>query len=517
MSAQISFDKGSKTFWSLWKSSKFLFNPITKRYETNKHWVAARLREHLDETSRNELSKYSVNVTPWTGCFFINEGLSLRHCQPEAVQFALSRNHSYLALEQGLGKTPVALTIINSIHRWDYDGQTLLIIPPFLLTNWQNEIRKWKAPHLKFAFLTTKFELANFNAPDVDVIVVTDSIVASHEFTELLKIPRLKNIAVDEAHRFNGDSLRSKALYYRIEKDKPEKVTLLSGTPIRGRYIEFWKCLRTLAWDQIRFMPKKAFEQRYCDGRLVEFEKFNRAKMKKEKVKRWAALGSSNPEELKNRIKNFVIRRKFDDYFDIGIQQRIVLIDGKVSKEIKDYEEGVLKKKKLEDFLEDPNKGAIARYRLNLSRAMMKPAVEYILNAFETTEGPMLIGAWHTELLDYVAEALKKKGFKIGVIKGGVSVEERAKITTRYMSGKLDAIVANTQTMVGLNLTRGSRIIHLESTWSPDDIAQFNARVKRDGYKGKNILVDHLALANTMHEHIINIVLKKEKDISKVF
>jgi SNF2 family DNA or RNA helicase len=522
-SAMIFFCTKTNVFHTTSKVEGWIKNPVTKRYETKFHFKVARLRKEfhkLDKSARVELDKYSTKKfsEPWAGRPLIfKEGGELRHCQPKALEFSLTRDHSYLALEQGLGKTPVAITWLNTITKFNiFSSFTLLIIPPFLKSNWQRELTAWLPSYRSFKILESEDDLYSYYAeqgPLYDIVIVPDSLVISPHF---LNLGQFENLIVDEAHRFNGDSKRSKALIEMKIRSGVERSLLLSGTPMRGKPIELWNVIRHFAWNTIDYMPEDVFIKRYCGGGFKEFKKYNKQTKRKEIKKVLNRAGSSNLKELGERISKYMLREKFDDYFKIDVKSRVIILDGKVPKEIKKFEEKTFKKKKLSDYLDSDSLGALAKYRYNLSKALLKPALQYLESKLSGDDG-LLIGYWHTDLGEELKSELEKKSFKVGFIKGGVKTKERDQIIKNYLNGDLDAIVAQVTTMVGLNIPRGREIVFVESDWTPDSQAQFISRIKRDGFKGKNILVTYLALAGTLHEHILRRSLDKESDIGKLF
>ena len=73
--------------------------------------------------------------------------LDLLPYQEEARDFALANSAVYLALDMGLGKTAVAISVAAAAQRAGL-GPIAIVVPPSLRTNWVREIKKF-APWLR--------------------------------------------------------------------------------------------------------------------------------------------------------------------------------------------------------------------------------------------------------------------------------------------------------------------------------------------------------------------------------
>ena len=117
----------------------FHHNPQTGLFETSKMRVAARLRQYLDGTAKSTIDAVSCRVLePWTRGLLLPPNRSLDPWQELGVRHILERNHSYIAFEQGIGKTPTAICAINSLRE-----RTLILLPPSLIGSWVRHFEQW--------------------------------------------------------------------------------------------------------------------------------------------------------------------------------------------------------------------------------------------------------------------------------------------------------------------------------------------------------------------------------------
>ena len=117
------------------------------------------------------------------------------------------------------------------------------------------------------------------------------------------------NILVSNCHMVKNPSSNRAKIISQISKNIKRR-WLLTGTPLANRPMDFYNLLKicespvTTSWKQYAF--------RYCDGK-----KF-RKKLKSGQYKDiWLTDGASNLEELHERTKNLILRRKKDDHLDL--------------------------------------------------------------------------------------------------------------------------------------------------------------------------------------------------------
>lgn len=492
------------------------WNFIGKRWQTSILKNAARLREHFDDSAKKLFKSVIVKEKPWTGSILIPKDKKLDAHQIRGVEFVMSRNHSYLAFEAGLGKTPLSVAVLNTLP---FTAEAdLLIVPPFLISNWIEEIQKWQTDkylisviretrdHWKLVYRTD-----NFNRKHI--FIVPDSLLKEFQIAESLKFRRWRTIIVDEGQRFLNETVRTHALFgEELGKGivhKGTKVIILSGSPMRKGPIELWPVIHALANNLIDFRDRFQYGVRYCSGF-------------KEKVyngkEAWNFEGSSREEELRDKLfGRFIYHETLVGNIKSlrgKLKETATVLDGKVSSEIIDFEKLKLPKVDIEDLIGSKNIGDIARYRKLLARDKIPIAAEYAKHILDSGNESLLLFGIHQDLVLGLQYELKKYGTE--VIYGEVPMKERVQIEKRFKSGKTRVIVANINTMVGLNFQRATRVLFAESSYDYTDNYQALSRAFRRGQK--NIVqVQHLVLANTLDQHVVNKVIKKKKTINKLF
>jgi SWI/SNF-related matrix-associated actin-dependent regulator of chromatin subfamily A-like protein 1 len=459
--------------------------------EIDADWVKSRL---LSSKAKTELLKRTCHaVTPVR---FFNPTLlkNLKPYQREALDFSSSRNHSYLALEQGLGKTLIGITLIDSTP-----GVSIIICPPHLIDNWLREFDKWgiRRPEV----LKTSKDVQSYNF--LKTFIVPDSLIVRN--FKILKKFKYELMLVDEGDRFNTSSKRTKALlthHNRLSKNAT-KVTWLSGTPIRNRPVELWPILSALAYNTIDYMDYYEFCRRYCD-------------MKSFVIKGRKILdvsGSSNLEELAKKIKPFMLRMDLKDKTSLKeVREKLIALDHDTSKEFKELEDVLSVKYSIKELVGKEGLGDIAEYRAALSLEKIEPTVSLARRILKTKKN-LIIFTWHRELSNSLVLGLKE--FKAVKVDGSLSSRDKEKSILSFKIGDSKILIGQISTMVGYNLPECNTGLFAESSWVPSLNAQAISRMNRIG-QTKEVSIYYLSLRGSLDYYVLKRVLEKREDISKL-
>lgn len=501
------------------RKAGFRFHPDKKIWYTPSAIVASRLRTYaVDETAQKEIDRHAISIEPFGGQLHVPPNENLLPFQIEAVLYALSRNRSYLALDPGLGKTPIAAVIAATLR--DYGYQFVFICPPFLTRNTEEEFKRF-APNLYSGILKPKGAIFNGG----DVFIVPDSIISSVRAREAISnfvVARKERgekvlLFIDEAHRYKNDTAsRTKALLGFNDlldgrqagiADQMDRITYLSGTPMPNRPMELFPILSHSAAETIQGMTRFEFGHRYCDG-------FKDA---------WGYNfdGASNMSELAANVKDkFMLRFKKKDVMKElpPKTEEIVVLSEELTQTHLEFESALLNKYSPEDLMKgliqvDLGKETLplATYRRELGTRKVKPVAEFIKSQLEESDENIIVFAIHKETIHLLQLELEK--YLPLVITGQTKMEDRHTIVKAFQSDKSTCrvIIGNIQAMgVGLTLTKASRVIFAEFSWVPADNEQASDRAHRIGQK-ENVLVQYLVYPNSVDKAVIETVLRKKK------
>jgi SWI/SNF-related matrix-associated actin-dependent regulator 1 of chromatin subfamily A len=228
--------------------------------------------------------------------------------QENAVKFLLKKDKSILSDDMGLGKTKsaIAAALLSGAEK------ILVICPANAKINWFREITEY----IDEEYVT--IVKSGFWQPKFFTIINYDILNRFHEIEDKRKKTEPKSyineekfdlLIVDEAHMIkNKGSIRGKVVAQISENI--EKIWLLTGTPIANRPMDYYNLLKVCnipVADNFQH-----FAYRYCAAKS-----FNK-KLASGKIKRiWLTDGASNLEELHQKTKNYILRRKKEDHLDL--------------------------------------------------------------------------------------------------------------------------------------------------------------------------------------------------------
>lgn len=115
-----------------------------------------------------------------------------------------------------------------------------------------------------------------------------------------------------------------------------------------------------------------------------------------------------------------------------------------------------------------------------------------VLSVVQESQTKSIVFVPFVSAVVHVAEYLRNKGFKVGVIHGGVSGKARHEIFLGFQNGStVDVLVAQPRAMShGLTLTAASTIVWFAPVTSSETYEQANGRVTRPGQKFNTLIVN---------------------------
>lgn len=154
-----------------------------------------------------------------------------------AVRYALQARGTFLADEQGLGKTVEALVAIEA----DGAYPAVVVCPASMKLGWEREARRW-LPHRSVAVLHGRGAVAL----DAELTILNYEIVAAHRAALARTDPRA--LVVDESHYCkNPQAKRTHAVRRLSEALPPAALRLaLTGTPVLNHAEELIAQLRII-------------------------------------------------------------------------------------------------------------------------------------------------------------------------------------------------------------------------------------------------------------------------------
>lgn len=474
---------------NIFKDVGFYWEPTLRKWFTTREGVAVRLRQYADESARKQIDRVRITNEPWAGRLVYPKTEKPYSFQEDAALFSLARNRSYLGLDPGLGKTVCAAMVANSLAR-----DVVYICPPFLIPNVEEEFARWRYPG--------------------KLLLIPDSMLFVPQVVNRIALfakARSPILIVDEAHRYkNPTSMRTEALL-GSEKENTlghvehfDKIIYMSGTPMPNRPMELFPILNRSAPQTIGHMKKFDYGRYFCAGFRKEFG--------------WNFDGASNMKQLAAQVHGtFMLRlKKADVLKELPPKtEELLLIGQKLPAQVERLDQALLHKFSPQDLMGHlaPN-GHISTYRKELGKVKVQYAVEYLRDLLTETEECILVFAHHKEVIAGLAAKLAE--FNPLVIDGDVPPSERQAIAKEFQrEGSTHRIfLLNTIAGgIGFNLTKATRVLHVEPSWVPSDNDQASDRAHRIG-QTDNVYVQYLVFKNSLDRKVMDAVLRKRKIIS---
>lgn len=445
--------------------------------------------------------------------------------QRAGADWLASRRAGLLADDMGLGKTITALRAAARVGA----RRVLVLAPSVVLLNWKREADTWLLEGVERAqVVRSGYDRID---PTARLVVVSHGLFWRPEMRARLLETSWDVLIVDESHEFRnagngGVPVKRTAALYGTDGSvglvtRAGAVWLLSGTPMPNHAGELWTMLHACAPELIESehtgypLTYGGFLSRYCRTAPCPF--------KGRKV-----VGNKRGDELRNRLRGFVLRRRKSDHLDLPpVRYETTALEGDVSAAMRVVDE--LATGRFEDALVEAGGDAdlaldilgrsseLADFRrlCGLTKAPLAAELfedELRLGGLDS----LVVFAHHRDVLSVLAERLED--FGVERIDGSVSPAARDAATRRFQDPKGPRVMlCNIRAGgVGVTLTRASTLAFVELSWVPGENAQAADRIHRIGQRAESVRVRFLSLANTVDEVIVASVRRKIQSIREV-
>lgn len=438
---------------------------------------------------------------------------ALRDYQITDLSVLINNPKKALLYDAGGGKTPTAAAFSQYLRR-ALGHKSIWAQPKSLMHKNRAEIERFT--NLKALVIEgTPKKRAELMQQEADVYLCTFNFLST-DVDKLLEVqPEIKGLFIDESQRgysthgkHNGQKIIGSARTFRLYSlvKKMYAFIPMTGTLIAGRLDS--------AFPVIHAINPMAY------GTYENFMKIHAVTDEWGSVIYW-----KNHHILGDAILKYGIRRSFESIY--GKEAKVITVcDVEMTKSHrKPYQEfhdkSVLELEEIIISGEQPSQKLMrARKILNAPHAygLLPPEEltakeEYALAEFNP---PMAFFGTSPDEVEHFGNVLKKEGYRVGVIHGGVSGDDRVQIDQDFRAGKLDAVVVTVITGgTGFNWAFLDRIMFLSMDWSDDAFLQAYRRGIR-GIRDKPLLIYILNYLKTIDQHIMNMVFEKSKAAKEV-
>lgn len=418
--------------------------------------------------------------------------------QREAARLAREHKRFGLWMEQGTGKTLVALKVAAYFWKTNYIDSILILGPKAVLSVWEDEIAK---------FLAIPYQIQSSGCLQPKSSSCLQVTLINYErmrnYRKEKARPKYDMVIADESHRIkNRNSIQSKVAAKFAEK---AKVTLaLSGTPRGNDDIDFFAQYRFIN-PQI-FGPWKEFDKKYL--KPCGYMGYDR-KMRSLMIPRFQRIIQENSFRITKAecldlppITETVIKVDLENRKPYDKMVKDLLLRFKTHEEVITIEAqlAVTLVSKLQQlasgFVYDENHNIVPVDKSKLH------ALEDLLSKDHKT----IIFCKYSYEIDMIYKEFHKD-YKILIYDGRTEDKSVWKDLPKY-----DIMVAQIKSGgTGLNLQAASVVIFYSLSFSYIDTSQAKDRVYRNGQKEK-VSVYYIQARDTIDENIYKKVQEKCED-----
>lgn len=407
--------------------------------------------------------------------------LTPRPYQLEGRDFLAKTPIALLADEMRVGKTPQVILGMAAV-----DAQRVLVVSPAIaVPMWRYQIPTWYRDCLDRRppeRLCVSFEKA---------LLMRDEILAQ----------KWDVAVIDEAHfAGNPDAQRTKLIYGKHGIGWCSKqLWSLSGTPAPKSAASLWPILR--AADVVR-MSYGDFIYHYCrlneDGKPIG----TKENLIPELKALWQKIG------LRRTRKQVA-----PDMPDIGFD--FLQVDPE--KKVDLPNPGLMSDEALLAGMEkhaDVNR----EDRIAVALAKLGPVLEEVEFSLANNllKQTVLFG-WHIDVLKKAASVLNAMGFKAELLYGETSENKRVEIQEKFRLGLIDVVVGQIRACgTAIDLSAASHGYFLELDWVPGNNLQAANRLIAIG-KNEKVTIDVATMPGSIDDRIQNVLLRRVRELSKLF
>ena len=427
--------------------------------------------------------------------------LKLHEYQERAIRFCLEKKKAYLAIDMGLGKTAIALKVIQRTK------QKAFVLAPLrtIYSSWPEEIAKW-TPELSYYILHGPGK-SLAHTKDVDVVLMNYE--GLKWFSQQRgNIPR-RMIIYDESSMCKSHATQRFKLLRKMLLLWTDYALCLSATPAPNGLHEMWSQYFLL--DQGGALEKNisAFRRKYCKAISYPGMPITLYKVDERFTK-----------DIYKAVAPRTFRLKAEDYLDmppITYNSIKCKLSTKLMKQYKELEKEFFLALETADIESDNKVGVSMKLRQfvqgglydedKLWHIVHKIKLQALKELLDTSAGqPILCAIQFRGELTMIQDAIGS----VPVIAGGTSAKQAQKYITAWNSGSLPLLLCHPASLShGVNLQSGGHLLLWYGlTWSLEQYSQLNGRLYRQGQRNP-VVIHHLVMQDTVDEAVLQALTDK--------
>lgn len=418
-------------------------------------------------------------------------GGELAPFQWAGVRYALQARRTFIADEQGLGKTVEALAAIEA----DDAYPAIVVCPASLKLNWEREAAKW-LPHRGVTVIDGRMAVP----PTGEITILNYEIVAAHR--EALGRLRPRALIVDESHYVkNPQAKRTRAVRRLADAVSSDGLRLaLSGTPVLNHAEELVSQLRVIG--------------RLQDfGSGAQFARRFRGELSEERL-HWHLRRRCFVRRLKSEVlPQLPAKRQVVVAVALGNEREYRLAEDDVIAWLRTQPLDLRElNAKIAATLRAERLAQLGTLQRLAARGKLAAALGWIGDFLASGE-PLVVFARHVEVQEAVLARFPDAAHLLGRDSGARRDET---VSAFQEEGGPQLLVAATRVAAqGITLTRASNVAFLELEWTPAMHDQAEDRCHRIGQRDA-VTAWYLLAANTIDETMATLIQRKRGIVGAV-
>ena len=415
---------------------------------------------------------------------------------------------SILADDMGLGKTLQVLTAVQHFKDEGYleKEKVLVVAPTSLLTNWQEEIRKFTPDLTSYIFHGTA---RRFTRKKYDVYLTSYGVLRS----DIDKFKRQKWFLciIDEAQNIkNPGTKQTKA----VKSVKARHRIAMSGTPVENRLSEYWSIFDFTNKGYLTSLKK--FRQNYILP--IEKEKNqdtlnNFRQITQPFILRRLKSDKSIIKDLPDKIVN--------DIYCTLTKEQVALYKETLDSSMEEVaaNEGMKRKglvlkliNSLKQICNHPSQFTKTGSPTVSESGKMEVLMHTLENILEADE-KVLIFTQYVKMGETIKKLAEDKfNEEVLFLHGSLSRKKRDEMIKKFQNRRQNRIfiISLKAGGTGLNLTAAQNVIHYDLWWNPAVENQATDRAYRIG-QSENVMVYRFITKGTFEERINEMIHDKEE------
>lgn len=419
-----------------------------------------------------------------------------------------------LADDMGLGKTVQVLALLTlEKEQGRLTKPVLIIAPTSLMTNWQNEARKF-SPDLNVLLLHGATRKERFDQiAKHDVVLTTYPLIARDQ---AVLLEQQWHIAIlDEAQTIKNPNAATTRL---IRDLKAGHRFCLTGTPMENHLGELWSLMSFVNPGYLG--EKTAFARRWRTP-IEKYGDSERSKILSKRVRpfmmRRTKQEVANELPPKTEITETIIldEQQRDIYDSIRLSMHKKVREAIAAKGFSKSHIIILEALlKLRQVCCDPRLLRLGDDKRPLPSAKLERLMEMVESLL--SEGrKIIVFSQFTSMLDLIQARFHKAGISFSLLTGETT--DRKSAIENFQDGKVNMFLVSLKAGgVGLNLTAADTVILYDPWWNPAVEEQAIDRAYRIG-QDKPVFVYRLVASQTIEEKMDELKAKKRALADSIF